>query len=85
VNSGETRSQSPRRNFLKPRRKICYFCANPAVEMNYKNVDLLKRFVSDKGKILPRRVTGVCAKHQRRVAQAVKRAREIALLPFVVK
>ncbi len=85
MNSGEIKSQSTRRNFLKPRRKVCYFCANPSVEMNYKNVDLLKRFVSDKGKILPRRVTGVCAKHQRRVAQAVKRAREIALLPFVVK
>jgi small subunit ribosomal protein S18 len=53
--------------------------------MDYKNIDLLKRFISDKGKILPRRVTGVCAKHQRRVAQAIKRAREVALLPFVVK
>lgn len=85
MNLDGKRSQSMRKSFLKPRRKICYFCTNPSIEMNYKNVDLLSKFISDKGKILPRRVTGVCAKHQRRIAQAVKRAREIALLPFVVK
>ncbi|HOJ15648.1 MAG: 30S ribosomal protein S18 [Caldisericia bacterium] len=85
MSSGETKTQPTRRNFLKPRKKICCFCANPNLNMDYKNIDLLKRFISDKGKILPRRVTGVCAKHQRRVAQAIKRAREVALLPFVVK
>ena len=54
-------------------------------EIDYKDVDKLKKYVSDKGKILPRRVTGNCAKHQRKVTEAVKRARTIALLPFTVK
>ena len=67
---------------LRARRRICYFCAEKK-EADYKDVGLLDRFVSDQGKILPRRVTGNCAKHQRTLAMAVKRAREIALLPFV--
>ncbi|MFZ2331411.1 MAG: 30S ribosomal protein S18 [Atribacterota bacterium] len=67
---------------LRVRKKICYFCAEKK-EADYKDVDLLNRFISDQGKILPRRVTGNCAKHQRILAMAIKRAREIALLPFV--
>ena len=85
MNSERIKSQSMRRPFLRSRKKVCYFCANPGIGINYKNVEFLSKFISDKGKILPRRVTGNCAKHQRRVAQAVKRAREIALLPFVVR
>ncbi|MEA1939930.1 MAG: 30S ribosomal protein S18 [Candidatus Caldatribacteriota bacterium] len=72
------------RFFRKPQRKVCLFCADKIVA-DYKNVDLLKRFISEQGKILPRRVTGNCAKHQRAVAIAIKRAREIGLLPYVAK
>ena len=67
---------------FRRRRKVCYFCAENKVA-DYKNIDLLDRFISDQGKILPRRVTGNCAKHQRSLAIAIKRAREVALLPYV--
>lgn len=67
------------------RKKVCYFCANHIDHPDYKDVELLGRFVSDKGKILPRRVTGTCAKHQRALTTAIKRARIMALLPFTVK
>ena len=67
------------------RRKVCYFCANHIDHPDYKDIDLLNRFVSEKGKILPRRVTGTCAKHQRTLTTAIKRARVVALLPFVVQ
>ncbi len=61
----------------------CFFCSQNLKEIDYKEVDLLKRFVSSQGKIIDPRHTGVCAKHQRRLAEAVKRARFMALLPFV--
>ena len=64
-------------------RKFCAFCVDKVDQVDYKNTARLRRHVSDRAKILPRRVTGTCAKHQRMVAVAVKRAREIALLPFV--
>lgn len=67
---------------FRGRRKICYFCAEKKVA-DYKDVELLGRFISEQGKILPRRVTGNCAKHQRSLAIAIKRAREVALLPYV--
>jgi len=70
------------RGFRRKRKKVCLFCKNPSIEIEYKNINVLKRFVSDRGKILPRRATGACAKHQRKIATAVKRARNIALLPF---
>ena len=62
--------------------KPCRFCADK-LTINYKNEALLRRFVTDRGKITPRRITGTCARHQRALAQAIKRARAIALLPFV--
>ena len=65
------------------RRKVCYFTINKITKIDYKDVDLLKRFVSDRGKILPRRVTGTRAKYQRMLATAIKRARQMALLPYV--
>lgn len=65
------------------RRKVCYFTANGITHIDYKDVDLLKRFVSERGKILPRRVTGTSAKYQRKLTVAIKRARAMALLPFV--
>lgn len=71
-----------RRNFT-PRPKVCQFCADKEIKLDYKNTDLLRRFVMEDGKIRPRRQTGTCAKHQREVARTVKRARHVALLPYV--
>ena len=65
------------------RKKVCRFCYDKDAEIDYKDADVLIRFVTDRGKILPRRVTGTCAKHQRSLARAIKRARIIALLPFL--
>ena len=64
------------------RKKVCRFCANKA-KIDYKDADALRRYMTERGKILPRRITGTCAKHQREVAKAIKRARSISLLPFV--
>jgi len=69
-----------RRYFSRP--KFCQFCADKNLAIDYKNVDLLRRLVTEEGKIRPRRQTGTCALHQRALATAVKRARHIALLPF---
>ena len=67
------------------RRKVDYFAANHIDYVDYKDVDLLKRFISERGKVLPRRVTGTRAKNQRKVANAIKRARIMGLLPFVAE
>lgn len=67
---------------FKKRRKVCEFCERNAAEVDYKDVATLKKFISEKGKILPRRATGTCAKHQRKVTEAIKRARNVALLPY---
>jgi len=67
------------------RRKVCRLCVNKIKTVDYKDIDLLKRFVTDRGKILPRRMTGTCAKHQRVLSAAIKRARMAAFLPFVKK
>ena len=63
--------------FYKKKKKVCYMCTGK--DINYKDVETLKRYTNDKGKILPRRVTGACAKHQRHIAEQIKRARAIAL------
>lgn len=68
--------------FRKTRKKVCTMCANKELVLDYKNYDQMKKFVNEKGKILPRRATGACAKHQREITQAVKRARHIAILPY---
>lgn len=68
---------------MRPRKKVCIFCKNKNQAIDYKDVELLKKFISPNGKISPRRVTGTCAKHQREVAVAIKRARIMALLPFI--
>jgi small subunit ribosomal protein S18 len=68
---------------MRPRKKVCIFCKNKNLVIDYKDVETLKRFVSPNGKISPRRVTGACAKHQRAVEQAIKNARIMALLPFI--
>ena len=67
------------------RKRVCIFCAEKAKEIDYKDTAKLSKFITERGKIVPRRMSGVCAKHRRRLAQAVKRARFIALLPFVRK
>lgn len=64
------------------KKKVCQFCVEKANAIDYKDVSKLKKYVTEKGKMLPRRMTGVCAKHQRMLAEAVKRARIVALLPF---
>lgn len=72
------------RKFQKrmPRRKVCSFCLEKAQSIDYKDVTKLKKFVTEKGKMFPRRMSGVCAAHQRALAEAVKKARIVALLPF---
>lgn len=67
----------------KPRRKVCAFCMDKVTEIDYKDTAKLRKFISERAKILPRRVTGTCAKHQRQLTGAIKRARVIALLPYV--
>ena len=67
---------------IKTKKKVCTMCANKESVLDYKNYDQMKKFVNEKGKILPRRATGACAKHQREITQAVKRARHIAILPY---
>jgi small subunit ribosomal protein S18 len=66
------------------RRKMCRFCADPSVALDYKNPQLLKNFMTERGKIMPRRISGNCAKHQRALALAIRRARMIVLMPFSV-
>jgi len=78
------RGGSRKRSAPSPgRRKSCFFCKSKVDEVDYKNVNELRRYVSEKGKIRSRRISGACRRHQRQVAVAVKRAREIALLPYV--
>ena len=68
--------------FRKQRKKVCPMCANKDLVLDFKNAEQLKKFINDKGKILPRRATGACAKHQRDITLAVKRARHIAIFPY---
>ena len=71
-----------RKGGIRRRKKVCVFCGKDS-EIDYKDTAKLKRYVSERGKILPRRVTGCCAKHQRAITAAVKRARHVALMPYV--
>lgn len=73
--------ERPRRRFI-PRRKVCSFCVEKIDDINYKDVGRLRRFVSNRAKIDPGRKTGVCARHQRALSRAIKRARMVALLPY---
>lgn len=74
-----------RRDRRRPKRKVCAFCVDKIKEIDYKDTGRLKRFLSDRGKILPRRITGNCAGHQRQVTVAIKRARQVALLPYTIE
>ena len=82
-NNNNDDDSMPRQRRIK--KKVCAFCADKNLVIDYKDADKLKKYVSEKGKILPRRVTGLCAKHQREVTLAVKRARHIALLPYTAE
>ncbi len=66
------------------RKKVCSFCADKNVNIDYKNTGKLSKYVTERGKILPRRISGICAKHQRELTVAIKRARNIALLPYTI-
>ncbi len=66
--------------FYRKKKKVCYMCTGK--DIDYKDIEVLKKYINDKGKILPRRVTGACAKHQRHIAEEIKKARAIALLPY---
>jgi small subunit ribosomal protein S18 len=82
---GEERSTSRRRPpaSMQPRRRNCHFCREKLEQVDYKNIAQLRRYVSERGKIRSRRITGACRRHQVQVGAAVKRAREMALLPYV--
>ncbi|MCL1791768.1 MAG: 30S ribosomal protein S18 [Peptococcaceae bacterium] len=67
----------------RPRKKVCIFCVDKVESIDYKDIQKLNKFVTDRGKILPRRVSGNCAKHQRQVTISIKRARNIALMPYI--
>jgi len=78
-----TDDKSPRKPFKKiQKKKVCVFCAEKVKVIDYKDIQRLKKFITEKGKMLPSRMTGTCAKHQRELAEAIKRARLMALLPF---
>ena len=74
--------RNDRRGGRKGRRKVCSFCVDRVETIDYKDVPRLRKFISDRSKILPRRVTGTCAAHQRELTTAIKRARHVALLPY---
>ncbi|MDP4096446.1 30S ribosomal protein S18 [Paenibacillus sp. P96] len=78
-------NKRPARRGRNKRRKVCFFTVNKITHIDYKDTDLLKKFISERGKILPRRVTGTSAKYQRMLTIAVKRSRQIALLPYTTE
>ncbi len=67
---------------FRPRKKVCAFCADKSKAIDYKDINKLKKYITDRGKILPRRISGNCSKHQRVLTIAIKRARQVALLPY---
>ena len=79
----QKRKRKPRKIIF--RKKVCPFCTDKTKEMDYKDLGMLSRFTTERGKMIPRRVTGVCAKHQRKLAQTIKHSRFIALIPFIRK
>lgn len=76
----DTHAKKRRRPF--PRRKVCRFCADKNLKVDYRDANTLKLFTTERGKIVPRRISGNCARHQRQISVAVKRARQIALMPY---
>ena len=83
----EDREGAPmkRRGGIRRRKKVCVFCGEKSAPIDYKDVARLKKYVSERGKILPRRITGNCAKHQRALTVAIKRARHVSLMPYTME
>ncbi|MCD8010944.1 MAG: 30S ribosomal protein S18 [Lachnospiraceae bacterium] len=82
-NKGEKSDGPKRRGGVRRRKKVCVFCGEENAVIDYKDTAKLRKYVSERGKILPRRITGTCAKHQRALTTAIKRARHVALMPYV--
>ena len=78
----ERQSRYPQKKFFH-RKKFCRFCSDSNIKIDYKNTAILNNFITERGKIMPRRITGNCASHQRELALAIKRARQIAIMPYV--
>jgi len=83
TNAHHSNRKPKRKKRIYHRRKVCRFCADTSMVINYKDPKALKYFLTERGKIIPRRISGSCAKHQRELTHAIKRARTIALLPYV--
>ncbi len=77
------RSERPSRPNRKGRKKVCAFCVDKVMEIDYKDINRLRKYITERAKIMPRRMNGTCARHQRQLTTAIKRARHIALLPYV--
>jgi small subunit ribosomal protein S18 len=84
-NKSEGGAAPMRRRPMHRRRKVCVFCSDENQVIDYKDANLLRKYISERGKILPRRITGTCAKHQRELTTAIKRARQVALIPYVIE
>ena len=84
-NKEDGKTTQYRRRPVRRRKKVCIYCVDKNAVIDYKDVAKLRRYVSERGKILPRRITGNCAKHQRALTVAIKRARHVALLPYTVE
>ncbi|MDD7301667.1 MAG: 30S ribosomal protein S18 [Eubacteriales bacterium] len=79
----ERDASKPYRPAMRRRKKVCQFCADHIDEIDYKDVARLRKYISERAKILPRRISGTCAKHQRQLTIAIKRSRHVALLPYI--
>lgn len=82
---GNNRRQGAGGRMRRSRKKVCAFCSDKAEFIDYKDINKLRKYVTERGKILPRRISGTCAKHQRELTASIKRARNIALLPFTTE
>ena len=85
VQTRDYKTRRPGRSKYIPKRKVCLFCRDKIENIDYKDTALLRPYISDRGKIAPRRKSGACARHQRRLATSIKRARHLALLPYVAE
>lgn len=83
MDNAERDVQRPYRMNNRKRKKVCVFCADKVAYIDYKDSAKLRKYISERGKILPRRISGTCAKHQRELTIAIKRARQVALLPYI--
>lgn len=81
----ENNNRRPNPRMRRSRKKVCAFCSDKSEFIDYKDINKLRKYVTERGKILPRRISGACAKHQRELTTAIKRARNIALLPFTTE